>query len=196
MQYSPAGRLHLMNTDEWYYLNDNVRHGPVPHAEVIDLIRVGSLQREDLMWKEGMTEWAPASSCLHKHWPDRGRETSAATYVPIPPPAPTRLYGEVHKNKGVALEKCYSPFLIALISIFGLGTLTVGYSYYFGLFAVAIGFSISNFIIARDNKFGTAPWDLIIMILAAVSLVPLVGWFTQMTALGFAIAALVKKTQA
>jgi len=161
---------------------------------LLELTRVGSILPEDLLWKEGMTTWGTASSCLDGYWPDRGGETSVATPVPIPPPAPNHLYGERDK-KGLALEKCYSPFLIALISIFGLGTLTVGYSYYFGLFAVAIGMSISNFIIARDNRFGTAPWDLVIMILAAVSLVPLLGWFTQMTALGFAIAALVKKTQ-
>lgn len=91
------------------------------------------------------------------------------------------------------LEKCYTPFLITLIAIFGLGTLTLGYAYYFGLFAVAIGFSICNFLIARDNRFGTAPWDLLVMILAPVSLIPLLGWFTQMVGLGFAIVALVKK---
>ncbi len=93
----------------------------------------------------------------------------------------------------VGLEKCYAPFLITLIVIFGLGCLTVGYSYYFGLFAVAIGFSICNFIVAMDNRFGTSPWDLVIMILAAVSLIPVLGWFTQMAALAFSIVALVKK---
>lgn len=91
------------------------------------------------------------------------------------------------------LEKCYVPFLITLIVIFGLGCLTVGYTYYFGLFAVAIGFSICNFIVAADNRFGTSPWDLVILILAGVSLIPVVGWFTQMAALAFSIVALVKK---
>jgi len=183
-----------MNTEEWFYLSGDVRRGPVQRDTLIELIRVGSLLPEDLIWKKGMTEWGAASSCLDEHWPDRSREASAATQVSVPPPVRSRLHSELTK-KGLALEKCYTPFLIALISIFGLGILTVGYSYYFGLFAVAIGFSISNFIIARDNKFGTAPWDLIIMILAAVSLVPLLGWFTQMVALGFSIAALVKKSQ-
>lgn len=90
------------------------------------------------------------------------------------------------------LEKCYFPFLITLVVIFGLGALTVGYSYFFGLFVPGIGFSICNFVVGRDNRFGTSPYDLVTMILAPVSLIPLVGWFTQIAALAISIIALVK----
>jgi hypothetical protein len=111
-------------------------------------------------------------------------------------PMPESVTQIQNSSSTSALEKCYAPFLITLIVIFGLGCLTVGYSYYFGLFAVAIGFSICNFIVAMDNRFGTSPWDLVIMILACVSLIPLLGWFTQMAALAFSIVALIKKQNA
>ncbi len=97
-----------------------------------------------------------------------------------------------------ALEKCYYPFLIALIFAFGLGPLLLVLGLVltaptgsvaemvrrFGLFiflygiglVVALGLAMCNFIVARDNRFGTKPLDLIVLILAALSLaLPIVG---------------------
>jgi len=92
------------------------------------------------------------------------------------------------------LEKTYFPFVvantvffsIAIIPVFGLIYLT------WLLFIPAIGFSICNFIVARDGRYGTKPWDLIIMILACVAIIPVLGWLAAATALAFCITILIK----
>ena len=93
-----------------------------------------------------------------------------------------------------SLTKLYKPFLISNIAIFALGSIPVLGVIYLTwlLFIPAIGFSICNFIVAKDGRFNTNPWDKIIMILSVVALIPLIGWFCKMAALGFTIVALVK----
>jgi hypothetical protein len=49
-----------MSAIEWYYARDNKQMGPVSAAELKRLASVGSLVPDDLVWREGMTAWAPA----------------------------------------------------------------------------------------------------------------------------------------
>ena len=46
----------------WYYGRDGERHGPVSASELQRLARSGSLARQDLVWKAGMDNWAPAAT--------------------------------------------------------------------------------------------------------------------------------------
>lgn len=48
--------------DEWYYAINNAQRGPVSEAELRDLADRGQLKPGDLVWKDGMAEWVPASS--------------------------------------------------------------------------------------------------------------------------------------
>ncbi|MDB9497054.1 hypothetical protein PN441_01135 [Spirulina major CS-329] len=92
------------------------------------------------------------------------------------------------------LEKTYFPFVIANIVIFSIAVIPiigVVYLTWF-LFVPAIGFSICNYIVARDNRFNTNPWDLVILILSVVTLIPIIGWLTGASALAFSIITLVK----
>lgn len=77
-------------------------------------------------------------------------------------------------------------FSIAIIPLFGLVYLTAY------LFIPAIGFSICNFIVAKDGRYGTQPWDLVVMILACVAIIPVLGWLAAATALAFCITILLK----
>lgn len=49
-------------TKQWHYTRDSEKLGPVSDAELRQLAAKGSLQPDDLIWKEGMTDWRKASS--------------------------------------------------------------------------------------------------------------------------------------
>jgi hypothetical protein len=51
-----------MSPVEWYYARDNKQLGPVSPLELKRLADVGLLGPDDLVWHEGMTEWASASN--------------------------------------------------------------------------------------------------------------------------------------
>lgn len=45
----------------WYYLEDRVTRGPAPHEEMLTLFREQRLPTSTLVWREGMSDWLPAS---------------------------------------------------------------------------------------------------------------------------------------
>lgn len=47
--------------DAWYYMKAGKRFGPVPSQQLKQLVVDGNLQPSDLIWKEGMKDWWPAS---------------------------------------------------------------------------------------------------------------------------------------
>lgn len=69
-----------MSDPIWYYAKDDQQHGPVTPAQLKSLSNSGKLLPTDLVWKEGMGDWAPASEV-------RG----LFTFVPAPPPPPPEL---------------------------------------------------------------------------------------------------------
>ena len=48
--------------DQWLYSRDGTDHGPVSSSTLVELAKNGQLLTTDLLWKEGMAEWKPASS--------------------------------------------------------------------------------------------------------------------------------------
>lgn len=48
------------DSKEWYYAKNNVQNGPVTFDHLRALTQAGAVVGEDLVWKEGMTEWKPA----------------------------------------------------------------------------------------------------------------------------------------
>jgi hypothetical protein len=48
--------------EEWYYGHDGKRHGPISFDELKQLVAAGQLLPTDLAWKEGMPNWASAST--------------------------------------------------------------------------------------------------------------------------------------
>jgi phage shock protein PspC (stress-responsive transcriptional regulator) len=47
--------------DQWFYTRNGQKNGPVAGSALKQLARVGQLSVADLVWREGMSEWAPAS---------------------------------------------------------------------------------------------------------------------------------------
>lgn len=62
--------------DKWYYSWNGEKLGPIPLNELQSLADAGTLEREDLVWTSGMTEWQPAFS------------VSALSFSDEPPPLP------------------------------------------------------------------------------------------------------------
>lgn len=51
-------------SQQWYYAKGNQQLGPVDRAVLEDLVRRGEVGPADLVWTEGMANWAPAGEVL------------------------------------------------------------------------------------------------------------------------------------
>ena len=49
---------------EWYLARDGQQHGPINETELQKVIEFGFLKPTDLVWRQGMADWAPASTIL------------------------------------------------------------------------------------------------------------------------------------
>jgi len=49
-----------MSAQQWFYVQDKQRKGPVDETELKRLLRTGALGQETLIWSAGMKEWLPA----------------------------------------------------------------------------------------------------------------------------------------
>ena len=47
-------------SEQWYYTKGDQKHGPVTAEKLKELAASGQLQPSDLIWKEGMKQWAKA----------------------------------------------------------------------------------------------------------------------------------------
>jgi len=45
---------------EWYLTRGDERHGPLSDLEMLNFIELGHLRSNDLLWREGFSEWRPA----------------------------------------------------------------------------------------------------------------------------------------
>jgi hypothetical protein len=66
---------------QWFYLQDGIETGPVPSSELKLLAAAGKLKPTDLIWKEGMRGWVPASRLTELFPPP-----PLPTLPPTPPP--------------------------------------------------------------------------------------------------------------
>lgn len=46
---------------DWYYAKDGVQHGPTTEGDLRTKLESGELSATDLVWRDGMAEWQPAS---------------------------------------------------------------------------------------------------------------------------------------
>jgi hypothetical protein len=72
--------------DEWYYTQQGQQKGPVPTAQLKQLASSGRLMPTDLVWKQGMANWVPASN-TRGLFPPAAAPVAAA---PSPAKAPAR----------------------------------------------------------------------------------------------------------
>ena len=66
----------------WYFMKDGTQHGPLLEGDLRRMALEGSLEREDLVWSEGMDSWLPASEVGIFEFP------ALPPTPPAPPPVP------------------------------------------------------------------------------------------------------------
>jgi len=76
---------------QWYYTHNDEEHGPVSTGQLKQLAGAGKLRADDLVWKEGMSDWVAASRVggLFGSQSGIGARNRAAA-KPAPKPAPAR----------------------------------------------------------------------------------------------------------
>ena len=110
----------------WYFAREGRQQGPVSDEQIRRMAQDGSLRREDLVWKEGMAEWRPASQVPELNFPPAPvpsyqspppppPQYSPAVYSPPPPPsygAPQAQYNPMGTLQGASIPN-YLPWAIA-----------------------------------------------------------------------------------
>jgi len=84
-------------SQEWYFSQNGQQQGPVSSEQLKQLATSGQLGRADLIWKDGMDQWAEARS-VNGLFPKE--------LAPPPPPLPT---GNRAKGLGVNLNRVNCP---------------------------------------------------------------------------------------
>lgn len=79
-QVSPPEALPFVE-EVWYYAKAGVRNGPVPISRMVELVAVGGLGPDDMVWKIGMAGWTNAGS-IESLFPH------GTMPPPLPPPLP------------------------------------------------------------------------------------------------------------
>jgi hypothetical protein len=80
---------------EWYLARDGRQHGPVTEVELGKIIELGYLRPTDLVWRQGMAEWALAETVLDltppasasANPPPPARSVATPSRPPAPEPA-------------------------------------------------------------------------------------------------------------
>ena len=72
-----------MSQVEWYYARDNRQMGPISSAELKRLATFDELRPDDLVWREGMTEWAAARNVRGLFEEEGVTAASAAVAEPV-----------------------------------------------------------------------------------------------------------------
>lgn len=88
---------------EWYYVKDDRQVGPVTSQQLQGLARSGGVKPTDLVWKEGMADWAPASR-VQGLFGDSGRSLAASPPPPVQAAPRARPAGTVPQCHEVDYE--------------------------------------------------------------------------------------------
>jgi len=91
---------------EWFYTKDNKQLGPIDGRELKRLAERGEVTPADLVWKEGMSEWAPAGQVSGLFSPATVEAASASR--PPPPPTSTPAAAPVSRRPArTAPRRCH-----------------------------------------------------------------------------------------
>jgi hypothetical protein len=76
---------------EWFLARDGQQFGPVSDVEFRKLVELGHLRPTDLVWREGLPEWKPASDIVPQYLAQRQPEAAAPQQQHV---APAPRYAE------------------------------------------------------------------------------------------------------
>jgi hypothetical protein len=83
---------------QWYLAREGKQHGPISEAELTQFIEQGHLQPNDLVWRDGFTDWRPAMLVF----PPRGGPAASR-------PAPLRQRPVARQPEAAAVDPAYGP---------------------------------------------------------------------------------------
>ncbi len=75
----------------WYYASGNNRLGPVGEADLLKLHQSGVVKADDLVWTDGMKDWAPLKTTALAA---RFAPPAVAAVPAVPPPAPVQAIAQ------------------------------------------------------------------------------------------------------
>jgi hypothetical protein len=102
---------------EWHYSSNGQQLGPVNSAQLKQLAASGQLQASDMVWKDGMADWAPASrikglfdgaSAASAARPAGGGGAAVAT-IPVAPEAARTVAVAPHHQQQQQQARTRSP---------------------------------------------------------------------------------------
>lgn len=114
-------------SDNWFFKKDGKKLGPVSSGQLKQLAHDGQLQPTDLIWKEGMKDWWPASKLPGVFGSREGR-TNSPTQQPICQAAPpiTATAAAVDVKSGIAsFNDLKRLSTAAKVSLAAVGVLTI-----------------------------------------------------------------------
>ena len=113
--------------EAWYYVADGEQRGPVSSTELHRMAGAGLLERDQLVWREGMAGWAAAAtleglfdrtpaapSLPHRTPPPRHASPGSVPPTPVPP-ASAAVADEVHRIRTVVLIAGVFNVLVAFV---------------------------------------------------------------------------------
>jgi hypothetical protein len=126
---------------EWYYAKDGEKLGPITAAQLKALASSSELAPSDLIWREGMPEWTPASKAKGL-FPQQGEPPPLPSEKAGPPPPPAdagppsppsgRPTGEAHSANSAGFwgsmfdSKLLEPWTGGQMAVLVIGSLLVG----------------------------------------------------------------------
>lgn len=132
--------------DQWFVTKGGKRYGPIEYAQLVQDARGGKVTPADLVWKEGMLEWQPASRVGGLF------ETSAPAVMP--PPIPQQPIGYAGPRTDPQRDIGQDAGVRMLIPVGRSGWAIA--SGYLGLFSVLILFApfalLTGILALRDMK--------------------------------------------
>jgi hypothetical protein len=121
---------------EWFYtINGQQAQAPATAAQLKQMATSGQLQPTDLVWQEGMANWAPASSIKGLFGPsNRTSSPDQAPLVEAPAVGKTRGRGKRRKDEEEEEETGggvvgLHPLVVLLLSVCTLGLFGLVYAY-------------------------------------------------------------------
>lgn len=117
-----------MASDQWFYATNGQKQGPIDGPTLKQLASAGQLSPSDLVWREGMSGWAPASK-VKGLFP----ETVVAATPPPLPVAPVAVTNAPEQN----FDERYNSFYCSSDDRYILG-LAGGLAHKFGVPASAM----------------------------------------------------------
>ena len=168
---------------EWYYARGNKQMGPVSAVELKRLAAVGDLHPDDLVWREGLTEWAPARSVRglfeDEAKPSAAEGTPSQPVLPIAKPLAEDIEPEVHipPSKAVAprppawhlmdllLDSLRSDFNARFVDATARIFRTCGL--YALLLAMVVTAVFAVVVAMKSNTLGNLLWGVMMLLLLA-----------------------------